>query len=125
MAAGTETRRDEALARTALASVAAAMRDDLQSLAARVDAAVLAAVPALSAEPDIRMALERSTEANLADILTLLAEPALPVDTGVPPEALALATTLVRRGVDPGDLVHAYLVGQNELWRAWMEELTD
>ena len=43
---------------------------------------------------------------------------------GVPPEALALATTLVRRGVDPGDLVHAYLVGQNELWRAWMEELT-
>jgi DNA-binding PucR family transcriptional regulator len=47
------------------------------------------------------------------------------VDTGVATEALALATTLVRRGVDPGDLVHAYLVGQNELWRAWMEELTE
>ena len=30
---------------------------------------------------------------------------------------------LVRRGVDPGDLVHAYLVAQNEFWRAWMEEL--
>jgi DNA-binding PucR family transcriptional regulator len=125
MAAGTETRHDEPQARAALASVASALRADLQPLAARVDAAVLAAVPALSAEPDIRLALERSTEANLADILALLAEPALPVDTGVPPEALALATTLVRRGVDPGDLVHAYLVGQNELWRGWMEELTD
>ena len=81
--------------------------------------------PALSSEPDVRTALERSTEANLADVLALLAEPALPVDAGVPPEAVTLATTLVRRGVDPGDLVHAYLVGQNELWRAWMDELTD
>jgi DNA-binding PucR family transcriptional regulator len=125
MAAGTETRHDEAQARAALASVAGAMRADLQPLASRVDAAVLGAVPALSAEADIRLALERSTEANLSDILALLAEPALPVDTGVPPEALALATALVRRGVDPGDLVHAYLVGQNELWRAWMEELTE
>jgi DNA-binding PucR family transcriptional regulator len=125
MAAGTEPRHDEAQARAALARVAGALRADLQPLAARVDAAVLAAVPTLSADPDIRLALERSTEANLADILALLAEPALPVDTGVPSEALALATTLVRRGVDPGDLVHAYLVGQNELWRAWMEELTD
>jgi DNA-binding PucR family transcriptional regulator len=122
---GTQTRHDEAQARAALASVASDLRADLQPLAARVDAAVLAAVPALSAEADIRLALERSTEANLADILALLAEPALPVDTGVPAEALALATALVRRGVDPGDLVHAYLVGQNELWRAWMEELTE
>jgi DNA-binding PucR family transcriptional regulator len=122
---GTQTRNDEAQARAALASVASDLRADLQPLAARVDAAVLAAVPALSAEADIRLALERSTEANLADILALLAEPALPVDTGVPAEALALATALVRRGVDPGDLVHAYLVGQNELWRAWMEELTE
>ena len=125
VAGGTQTRHEETQARAALASVAGTMRADLQPLAARVDAAVLAAVPALSADPDIRLALERSTEANLADILALLAEPALPVDTGVAPEALALATTLVRRGVDPGDLVHAYLVGQNELWRAWMEELTD
>jgi DNA-binding PucR family transcriptional regulator len=123
VAGGIETRHEEARARAALADVARDLRGDLQPLAARVDAAVLAAVPALSAEPDIRLALERSTEANLADILTLLAEPGLPVDTGVPPEALALATALVRRGVDPGDLVHAYLVGQNELWRAWMEEL--
>ena len=125
MSGGTETHRAETRARDVLAEVAGAVRADLRPLAARVDAAVLAAVPALSADPDVRTALERSTEANLADVLALLAEPALPVDAGVPPEAVTLATTLVRRGVDPGDLVHAYLVGQNELWRAWMYELTD
>jgi len=106
-----------------MAGVARALRANLQPLTARVDAAALAAVPALSADTEIRMALQRSTEANLADVLTLLADPGLPVDTGVPPEALSLAGALVRRGVEPGDLVHAYLVGQNELWRAWMDEL--
>ena len=40
------------------------------------------------------------------------------------PRRSRFATALVRRGIDPGDLVHAYLVGQNELWRAWMEALT-
>jgi hypothetical protein len=114
---------DEAQSQHALAGVASALRSNLQPLAARVDAAVLAAVPALSSDPDIGLALERSTEANLADILALLADPGLPVDGGAPPEALSLAGVLVRRGVEPGDLVHAYLVGQNELWRAWMEEL--
>ena len=109
--------------RVALAEAANALRDDLRRLSDRVGVAISAAVPALDADADVRRARERSTQANLADLLTLLAEPALPVDAGVPPEALGLATTLVRRGVDPGDLVHAYLVGQNELWRAWMEEL--
>jgi DNA-binding PucR family transcriptional regulator len=115
---------DEAVVHAALAGAAGALRDDLRPLSERVGVAVSAAVPALAADADVRLARERSAEANLADLLALLADPALPVDSGVPPEALALATTLVRRGVDPGDLVHAYLVAQNELWRAWMEELS-
>jgi DNA-binding PucR family transcriptional regulator len=122
---GTPHDDDVQQAHRALAGVAGSLRASLQPLTARVDAAVLAAVPALSADADIRLALERSTEANLADILALLGDPGLPVDSGVPPEALSLAGTLVRRGVEPGDLVHAYLVGQNELWRAWMEELAE
>jgi DNA-binding PucR family transcriptional regulator len=116
---------DEEQAHRAMAGVAGALRADLAPLTARVDAAVLAAVPALSADADIRLALERSTEANLADILALLADLGVPVDSGVPPEALSLASALVRRGVEPGDLVHAYLVGQNELLRAWMDELAE
>ena len=116
---------DDAQHQRAISVVARALRENLQPLAARVDAAVLAAVPALSSDPDIGLALERSTEANLADVLALLGDPGLPVEGGAPPAALSLASALVRRGVEPGDLVHAYLVGQNELWRAWMEELAE
>jgi hypothetical protein len=114
---------DDAEARVALAATARALRDELRPLVARVDTAVVGAVTALASEPDIRLALERSTEANLGDALALLADPQVPVESGVPPEVLSLATLLVRRGVDPGDLVHGFLVGQNELWRAWMDEL--
>jgi DNA-binding PucR family transcriptional regulator len=117
-------REEDGEVETALAGVAGSLRADLQPLAARVDAAVRAAVPALAADADIRLALQRSTEANVADVLTLLGDATVPLDSGVPPEALSLAGVLVRRGVEPGDLVHAYLVGQNEFWRAWMEELT-
>lgn len=124
MAGVSATPRDDTEVDSALIAVTRALRGDLEALAARVDRAVRAAVPALAADPDVRLALRRSTEANVADVLGLLGDPAVPVESGVPPEALSLAGVLVRRGVDPGDLVHAYLVGQNEFWRAWMEELT-
>jgi len=123
VAGGLDTPHDQAEVHGAWIAVAGELRDDLQSLRARVDAAILEAVPALAHDSDARLALERSTEANLADLLALLVDPDLPVDVGVPPEALSLATTLVRRGVDPGDLVHAYRIGQNEIWRTWMEEI--
>ena len=97
------------------------LRDGLTGLAVRVNEAVSAAVPGLAADADLRRALVRSTEANVADVLALLGDPDLPLDTGVPPDAIAFATDVVRRGIDPGDLAHAYMVGQNELWRAWME----
>jgi DNA-binding PucR family transcriptional regulator len=115
---------DEAAVREAMVEAAGALRDELKQLRERVGFAVIAAVPALDADADVRRARERSADANLVDLLAMLADPALPIDGRVPPESLALASTLVRRGVDPGDLVHAYLVGQNALWRAWMEELS-
>jgi DNA-binding PucR family transcriptional regulator len=116
---------DEAELESALAGVAGVLRANLQPLAARVDAAVRAAVPALATDPDMRLALQRGTEANVADVLAILGDATIPLDSGVPPEALSLAGVLVRRGAEPGDLVHAYLVGQNEFWRAWMEELAE
>ena len=114
---------DEEAVRTALTDAAGALRDGLGPLRDRVGAAISSAVPALARDADVLRAREHSTEANLADLLALLSDPDLPVDSGVAPEALGLATTLVRRGIAPADLVHASLVGQNELWRAWMEEV--
>jgi DNA-binding PucR family transcriptional regulator len=118
------TPHDEAVVRAALADAAGALRDRLQSVVDRVGEAVSAAIPGLASDADVRRARERTGHANLTDLLALLADPSLPVDSGVPPEALGLATTLVRRGADPGDLAHAWLVGQHEFWRAWMEELS-
>jgi DNA-binding PucR family transcriptional regulator len=106
-----------------MAEAAGSLRDDLKPLRERVAVAVNAAVPVLDSDADVRRARQRAADANLGDLLAMLADPGLPTDGRVPPAALTLATTLVRRGVDPGDLVHAYLVGQNELWRAWLEEL--
>jgi DNA-binding PucR family transcriptional regulator len=114
---------DEDAVRAALTDAAAALRDGIGPLRDRITAAVAAAVPAVAADADVRRAREHSTEANLADLLALLSDPELPVDSGVAPEALGYATTLVRRGIGSADLVHASLVAQNELWRAWMEEL--
>jgi DNA-binding PucR family transcriptional regulator len=114
---------DEEAVRAAMAEAAGSLRDELGSLRDRVVLAVGAAVPVLDADADVRRARRRAADASLADLLAMVGDPALPTDSRVPAEALALTTTLVRRGVGPGDLVHAYLVGQNELWRAWMEEL--
>jgi hypothetical protein len=112
---------DDAGVNGALREAADGLRDDLPGLRARVVEAVLRAVPGMAADADIARALALSVEANLADGLALLADPQLPIDAGVPPEALAFGSALVRRGVDPGDLVHAYLAGQNEMWRAWLD----
>jgi DNA-binding PucR family transcriptional regulator len=123
MGVAAETPHDEAAVSAALGDAAAALRDRVGPLRDRIGAAISSAVPALASDADVRRARELSTEANVTDLMALLANPDLPVESGVPPEALGFATTLVRRGIDPADLAHAYLVGQNELWRAWMEEL--
>src|SRR6188472_833451 len=84
---------------------------------------ILDVVPELGADVDLRHATERSIEANIRRILSLFADPDLPVDGPVPREALELGTTLLRRGGEPGALVHAYLAGQNAFLRAWIDEL--
>jgi DNA-binding PucR family transcriptional regulator len=122
---GRGTPHDEATVHRALEDAAGALRAEPHAVTERIGLAVTAAVPILDADDAVRRARQRSGVANIADVLSLLADPGLPVDSGVPAESLALATTLVRHGADPGDLVHAYLVAQNELWRAWMEELSD
>ena len=121
MAGGFTTPQEDTVVHGVLREAAEHLRDGLTGLAVRVNDAVAAAVPGLAADADLRRALVRSTEANVADVLVLLGDPELALDTGVPPDAIAFATAVVRRGIDPGDLAHAYMVGQNELWRAWME----
>ena len=43
------------------------------------------------------------------------------MSSDAPPEALDIARSVVRRGVEPEALIHAYRRGQNLSWRRWME----
>ncbi len=120
----TSTGHGSADATDLLPSVARALEPDVPDLVRRVVDRILDAVPELGADVDLRHATERSIEANIRRILSLFADPDLPVDGPVPREARELGTTLLRRGGEPGTLVHAYLAGQNAFLRAWIDELT-
>jgi hypothetical protein len=105
----------------AMRAIAATFRDGLEPLQSRVLGAIVIATPGLASDAELKGALELSVQVTLIDLLGLLSDPALPVESGAPPAALTYGTALVRRGVDPETLVHAYMVGQNEVWRAWLE----
>jgi DNA-binding PucR family transcriptional regulator len=51
----------------------------------------------------------------------MASHPGEPVSGDVPPEALDLARSLVRRGIELDVLLQAYRRGQNVAWRQWME----
>lgn len=106
----------------ALASLAADARGRLDELAALVTAAIVDAEPQLGADEAIAGDLRRSARANVERGLGLIAGPAPAGPADAPPEAVALATSMLRRGVEPGALIQAYRVGQNAFWGRWMRE---
>jgi DNA-binding PucR family transcriptional regulator len=86
-----------------------------------LDQAVLAASPAIAADPELAAAVSRSNRANLffwgaANVR----DPGAPVPPNTGPEPLNIARELVRRGVNAFPL-DAYRVGQGVAWRRLME----
>lgn len=86
-----------------------------------LDRAVLAATPALAADPELAAAINRSTRANLFFWATAnVRSPGAPVPPNTGPEPLSIARELVRRGVTTFPL-DAYRVGEGVAWRRLME----
>jgi DNA-binding PucR family transcriptional regulator len=110
--------------RVLLASTAQSAEANVRAVTTDIDDAILAAVPALGGDVDVRRQLGECTRANVDVLLDLLADPSLVADQSVPDEAVRFVRTLVRRDADPHDLVQAYRVGQNAFWRWWMTRLT-
>jgi DNA-binding PucR family transcriptional regulator len=111
-------------ARTAAltAQVAQALLAQADELADELDAAVFEASPALASDATIAADTSASNRAHLRRWLGAMARhPGEPMSTDVPPEALDIARSVVRRGVEPEALIHAYRRGQNLSWRRWME----
>jgi DNA-binding PucR family transcriptional regulator len=104
-----------------IADVAELLLADLDSIGAEMDAAELALAPALGADAAIAGEVSASNRANAERILTGLSRrdgryPPLEV----PPEALDVVRTVVRRGVDLDVIFQAYRRGQNIAWERWM-----
>ncbi|MCF6387089.1 PucR family transcriptional regulator [Mycobacterium sp. MBM] len=86
-----------------------------------LDRAVLAASPAIAADPELAAAVSRSNRANLFFWATAnVREPGSPVPPNTGPEPLSIARELVRRGINTFPL-DAYRVGEGVAWRRLME----
>ncbi|MBJ7471904.1 MAG: helix-turn-helix domain-containing protein [Solirubrobacteraceae bacterium] len=106
-----------------IGQIAAALLVDVDQLAGEVAAVIAERVPELAAEPVVGREIAASTRANVVRFLSSLAtSPGEPIPAGVPLEALDLARTFVRRGIDLEVLAHVYRWGQNVAWRRWMVE---
>jgi hypothetical protein len=84
-----------------------------------------AAIPELNASEDeaLRAELLGSTEANIAQVLGLLAHGASTDDAVVPHGALEFLRGNVRRGIPLAALLRSYRLGHAWLWERWSQAL--
>jgi DNA-binding PucR family transcriptional regulator len=108
--------------RALIGRICTALLNELDAYTDVVATAITSADPALAADPTLADEVVASSRANAEGFLRALADdPSAPVPAGVPPAALDLARTLVRRGIELDALAHAYRRGQNAAWRAWLD----
>ena len=87
-----------------------------------ISRAIFEASPVLASDATIEGETRASNSANLMRWMSAMASrPGEPVSADLPPEALDLARSMVRRGIELDALLHAYRRGQNVAWRRWME----
>jgi DNA-binding PucR family transcriptional regulator len=102
-------------------AVADRMRARLDDSVDRMMAAEVESTPALASDPTIMAEVRASNRANAEAILTVLSRPAGALGTSdVPPEALDVVRTVIRRGLDLEIVYRAYRRGQSVLWRDFM-----
>jgi hypothetical protein len=74
-------------------------------------------------DDELRAELLASAEANISQVLRMLAHDARVDDIAVPPEALAFLRGNVRRGLPLPVLLRSYRLGHAYLWERWSEAL--
>jgi DNA-binding PucR family transcriptional regulator len=80
--------------------------------------------PAFGQDAELEREMHAAIRANIEHVyerVMLGAEDALVA----PPNALRFAASVLHRGIDTGDLIQAYRVGQNMAWSWWMVRLAD
>jgi DNA-binding PucR family transcriptional regulator len=110
-----------------MAEIANRIEADLDDVIAETDEAIIGTMPALAADPTIAAETSASTRANVRRYLAAARRADDPPPPDVPPEALDIARTLVRRGVETDAIHQAYRRGQQSVWHRWVmvaEEVT-
>jgi DNA-binding PucR family transcriptional regulator len=92
-----------------------------EELVRKMDAASIALVPAFGADAAIAAELSASNRANFRRFMTVARHAAAPPPPDVPPEALDIARTLVRRGIEVDAIFQGYRSGQQIAWQQWLE----
>ena len=104
-----------------IAAIADRLEADSEEVVAERDAAVIAALPAFGADPVIAAELNATNRANLRRFLTVARHAGDRPPADVPPEALDIARTLVRRGIESEAAYQGYRRGSRSLgsdgWR--------
>ena len=104
-----------------IAAIADRLEAESDAIVAEMDAAVIAALPEFGADPAIAAELTATNRANLRRFVTVARHAADRPPPDVPPEALDIARTLVRRGISSDAAYQGYRSGQQVAWRRWME----
>ena len=105
-----------------IGDIAELMLADLEALGDEMDAEVAQASPALAADAAINAEMSASNRANMQRLLNaLVRRDGRPPPTEPPAEALDVARTVVRRGIDDVEIIfQAYRRGQNLAWQRWL-----
>ncbi len=108
-----------------MGDVAELMLADVDELVAEMDAAEIELTPMVGADAALIADMSASNRANAVRLLTTFARrDAGPLPSDVPPEALDVARTVARRGIDLDVIFQSYRRGQNIAWRRYMAHAT-
>ncbi|MFF0527943.1 PucR family transcriptional regulator [Nocardia amikacinitolerans] len=108
-----------------MGAVAESMLADVDELVAAMDAAAIELTPAVGADAALVAEMSASNRANAVRLMTVFARrDARPSPIDVPPEALDVARTVARRGIDLDVIFQSYRRGQNIAWQSYMAHAT-
>ena len=117
----------EAESTAAVRKLAGELLPDTPALARGMAEHLYAAIPELKdfEDDDLRAELLGSTEANVGQVLRLLASGATSDDVVIPHQALEFLRGNVRRGIPLAALLRSYRLGHAWLWEHWSRTLQD
>lgn len=109
------------MAGTDITAWAADMAGRLDDLGPELSTHIMAGVPELPDDPEMRAATEANAVAHIGAMAALLRYGIPPAGIEAPAQATEFARQMVHRGVGLPTLLRCYHVGQAKLWHQWVD----